>query len=50
MASEADRDAARLGPALYNGVDKGSTAYKLLASMGWKEGDGLVRGVATGVS
>ena len=28
---------------LYQGVHKASTAYKLLASMGWKEGQGLVR-------
>ncbi|KDD74979.1 hypothetical protein H632_c948p0 [Helicosporidium sp. ATCC 50920] len=28
-------------PALYQGVDKASAGYKLLASMGWKEGDGL---------
>lgn len=27
---------------LYQGVDKASAGYKLLASMGWKEGDGLV--------
>jgi hypothetical protein len=42
------RDAARLGPALFNGVDKDSTAYKLLASMGWREGEGLVRDWTTG--
>ncbi|KAJ9528752.1 hypothetical protein QJQ45_020648 [Haematococcus lacustris] len=35
------RDVARLGPALYNGVAKHTTAYKLLSSMGWQEGDGL---------
>lgn len=27
---------------LYNGIAKESTAFKLLACMGWKEGDGLV--------
>jgi len=27
----------------YQGVDKKSTAYKLLSSMGWQEGEGLVR-------
>lgn len=37
-----ERDVKRLGNELYNGIDKGSTAFKLLASMGWKEGDGLV--------
>ena len=26
----------------FQGVDKSSTAYKLLASMGWQEGQGLV--------
>ena len=27
----------------FQGVDKESAGYKLLASMGWKEGEGLVR-------
>ena len=26
----------------YQGVEKRSTGYKLLAAMGWKEGEGLV--------
>jgi hypothetical protein len=30
-------------PILFQGVDKSSTAFRLLASMGWKEGEGLVR-------
>lgn len=29
---------------LFQGVDKRSTAFKLLNSMGWKEGEGLVGG------
>jgi hypothetical protein len=29
-------------PSLYQGVDKASVSYKLLSSMGWKEGEGLV--------
>lgn len=28
---------------MYQGIEKGSMAYKLLSSMGWKEGEGLVR-------
>uniref|UniRef100_A0A7S0YMG4 G-patch domain-containing protein n=1 Tax=Polytomella parva TaxID=51329 RepID=A0A7S0YMG4_9CHLO len=28
-------------PTLFQGVDKGSAGYKLLAMMGWKEGEGL---------
>lgn len=27
---------------LFQGVDKKSAGYKLLSSMGWKEGEGLV--------
>lgn len=27
---------------MYQGIEKDSMAYKLLASMGWKEGEGLV--------
>ena len=32
------------GATRFQGVEKGSTAYKLLAKMGWEEGKGLVRG------
>jgi Pin2-interacting protein X1 len=31
------------GTTRYQGVDKQSAGYKLLASMGWSEGEGLVR-------
>lgn len=31
-------------PNMYQGVQKESAGYKLLASMGWREGDGLVSG------
>ncbi len=34
---------ANVAPALFQGVDKASVSYKLLSSMGWKEGEGLVR-------
>jgi hypothetical protein len=30
------------GPIRYQGVDKASAGFKLLAAMGWKEGEGLV--------
>ena len=30
-------------PVKYQGVDKESSGYKLLAAMGWEEGSGLVR-------
>lgn len=30
-------------PNLYQGVEKESFGYKLLANFGWKEGQGLVR-------
>jgi hypothetical protein len=30
-------------PTLFQGVDKSGAAFKLLSSMGWKEGEGLVR-------
>jgi hypothetical protein len=30
-------------PKLYHGVQKGSFGYKMLATMGWQEGLGLVR-------
>lgn len=30
-------------PVKYQGVDKESSGYKLLAAMGWQEGSGLVR-------
>jgi hypothetical protein len=33
---------------LFQGVDKGSFAYKLLNKMGWSEGKGLVRSSACG--
>ena len=36
------RDLQRLGSEIYHGVDKQSAGYKLLASMGWAEGQGLV--------
>ncbi len=42
-ADGAPRDVSRLGPQLYNGIEKGSLAYKLMSSMGWREGEGLVR-------
>lgn len=29
-------------PVKYQGVDKQSSGYKLLAAMGWQEGSGLV--------
>ena len=32
-------------PVKYQGVDKESSGYKLLAAMGWQEGNGLVRPV-----
>lgn len=35
---------AARAPSLYQGVDKGSAGYKLLHAMGWREGQGLVRG------
>lgn len=35
-------------PVKYQGVDKESSGYKLLAAMGWQEGNGLVRLVALG--
>ena len=38
----AERDVQRLGAALYNGIERESKAFKLLSSMGWKEGEGLV--------
>ena len=28
---------------VFQGIDRSSSAYKMLASMGWQEGDGLVR-------
>jgi G-patch domain len=28
---------------VYQGIERDSMAYRLLASMGWREGDGLVR-------
>lgn len=30
-------------PPLFQGVAKDSAGYKLLAAMGWREGEGLVR-------
>ena len=42
MAAAADRDVARLGKELYNGIDKDSKAFRLMSSMGWREGEGLV--------
>lgn len=27
---------------MYQGIEKGSMAYKMMSSMGWKEGEGLV--------
>lgn len=30
-------------PVLFQGIDKGSFGYKLLAAQGWREGEGLVR-------
>jgi hypothetical protein len=36
------RDVARLGPSLYQGIDKTSLAFKMLQGMGWNEGQGLV--------
>lgn len=38
--------AATAQPVKYQGVDKESSGYKLLAAMGWQEGSGLVRGDA----
>jgi hypothetical protein len=35
--------AASVLPNLYQGVDKASFGFKMLASLGWKEGQGLVR-------
>ena len=29
-------------PSLFQGVDKSSISYRMLSSMGWKEGEGLV--------
>lgn len=37
-------------PDRYQGIDRESYAYKMLASMGWQEGDGLVRRRSTGKS
>lgn len=37
-AAEAQQAAVR-----YQGVDKASFGYKLLANLGWREGEGLVR-------
>ena len=34
----------------YQGVEKHSSGFKLLASMGWKEGEGLVRCSTSGVA
>jgi G-patch domain len=34
---------ASWGRDVYQGIEKSSAAYKMLASMGWQEGDGLVR-------
>lgn len=34
--------ASNAPPPLFQGVDKGSFAYKLLNKMGWQEGKGLV--------
>lgn len=41
MSSHTDLSDARFRD-MYQGIEKDSTAYKLLASMGWKEGEGLV--------
>ncbi len=41
-AAAADR-LKRLGPELYHGLEKGGYGYRMLATMGWKEGLGLVR-------
>jgi len=30
-------------PALFQGIAKDSISFRMLASMGWKEGEGLVR-------
>lgn len=35
---------ARAADALYQGVDRAGAGYRLLQRMGWKEGEGLVRG------
>ena len=32
----------------YQGVEKHSSGFKLLASMGWKEGEGLVKSTPVG--
>ena len=34
----------------YQGVEKHSSGFKLLASMGWKEGEGLVRCSTSGIA
>lgn len=42
MASKKVPDQLYVEGRTYQGVHKESNGYKLLASMGWKEGEGLV--------
>lgn len=35
---------------LFQGIDKSSFGYKVLANLGWKEGEGLVSSTASAAS